>query len=253
MTERLSILERIAAATGDVGVLQKDAKNDHDNYSYLSEAAVKRAASEVVSKHRIAPESITYEILSDEWIEQRNGGAMNYVKLRCTLEFAGKPSEGLGCGRDYGDKAIYKAQTGALREAWKGRLGIATGGDPEKPDDTSGVQHDTPQGARGARRGGSARAWVPKWPSFGDDAGKTISDASDETLRGVVDAMSKDRALSDPKWGDKNRKTLDAALAELESRSGGDSVTSGLRDHVDAQQDANPDWGMGDYPPPIED
>lgn len=172
------LLERIAAATADVGVLSKDKSNRHDGYDYLSEEAVKRAVQSAIAKHLIAPDSITYEVLSDEWLDGRKA-AMNYVKLRCVLHWGTTRVEGLGCGRDYGDKALMKAQTSALREAWKTRLTIPTGNDPEKADDSTDERHDDAPAQRG-KGGGGVR--LPNMAWLGEHANKPIKDVPSEML-----------------------------------------------------------------------
>lgn len=159
-TEATSVLSRIAQATKSVGVLGKDRTNNHDNYSYLSEEAVKQAVQKVIAEFDIAPSGIGFKILSDDWRSGRQA-EVNLIKLVCRLEWPdGTFCEGLGSGRDYGDKALLKAQTSAVREAWKNRLTIPTGMDPEKPDERP--SDNRPQGNRGNARDNGQRPSGPK-------------------------------------------------------------------------------------------
>lgn len=135
MSAPASLSSRFAQAIGALGRLQKDKRNDHARYDYLSEEAVKAAVGKVVAEHDLAPSSITFEILLDEYRAAKQG-EQNIVKVRAVLEWDGARCEGLGCGIDYGDKAILKAQTSAIREAWKNRFIIATGHDPEADIET---------------------------------------------------------------------------------------------------------------------
>ncbi len=147
MTEPIAsdILKRFAQATASVGVLGKDRTNKHDNYSYLSEEAVKQAAQKAIADFELAPNDIELEIISNDWRVAKSGGEMNYVNVRCILRWTGVGKcEGLGSGRDYGDKALLKAQTAAVREAWKNRFTIPTGMDPEK-DDRAPARQDPPR------------------------------------------------------------------------------------------------------------
>lgn len=142
--------ERLAHALASVGTVEKDRTNRHEGYDYQSEAAIKLAAQRALGAHGLAPDKVAFEILSDEWrMSTKTGIEYNMVKVRCTVVVAGSPAEGLGCGRDYGDKALMKAQTSAVREAWKNLFVIPSiGGDPEEDsfDDSQahGPRRDTP-------------------------------------------------------------------------------------------------------------
>lgn len=127
--------ERFSVAIGKMGRLEKDKRNEHSRYDYLSEEAVKAAVSKAVAEHNLAPSRITFEVIADEWRSAKQGEA-NIVKVRAVLCWGEDRVEGLGCGIDYGDKAILKAQTAAIREAWKNRFIIATGHDPEADEET---------------------------------------------------------------------------------------------------------------------
>lgn len=150
------LLERVAAATKSVGVLKADKKNTHGGYEYLSEVAVKVAAQKVIAEHNIAPQSITFDVLSDVMVDMKNGGQANQIKVRCTLSWEDGKSQvqGLGCGQDYNDKALMKAQTAAIREAWKARLTLPSDADPEA--DTS-TDNDVPATRGRAASGNSSR------------------------------------------------------------------------------------------------
>jgi len=149
---------RFAHAIGALGRLQKDKRNEHSRYDYLSEEAVKAAVSKVVAEFDLAPFKTRFEVLSDVWRAAKQG-EQNIIKLRCILEWAGdQVCEGLGCGIDYGDKAILKAQTSAIREAWKNRFIIATGHDPEADEETdkAGPSKSEPAPAPAPKRGAKA-------------------------------------------------------------------------------------------------
>ena len=123
--------ERIAAVMRQVGGIRKDKRNQHANYDYLSEEAVKRAVQRAMCEVGIVPTSVTYEILSDAEVAAKKGGTQNLVKVKAVITFGAHRYEGLGAGIDYGDKALMKAQTAAIREAWKTALVIPSGNDPE--------------------------------------------------------------------------------------------------------------------------
>lgn len=204
------ILTRVAKATASVGVLGKDRTNTHDGYDYLSEAAVKRAVQQAIAEFDIAPQSIHFEVLSDEWRDARSGQA-NYVKIRCILTWNDESfAEGLGCGRDYGDKAILKAQTAAVREAWKNRLTIPTGEDPEKDDARAPRSNDRarpaprPQQRQAApQQARKPASTPPPKPSNGNgEAPKPSKLENDLTISLIAELNKRERPADLKDWAD---------------------------------------------------
>lgn len=147
-----------AKAIGSMGRIAKDKRNEHSRYDYLSEEAVKAEVRKVVAEHGLDPKITTFEVLSDEY-RQAKQGEQNIVKVRAVLEWdGGIRCEGLGCGIDYGDKAILKAQTSAIREAWKNRFIIATGHDPEADEATDQAGPSKPSTAPRQSKPSKAKA-----------------------------------------------------------------------------------------------
>ena len=100
------------------GILPKGAHNDYDNYDYFSEAQYKELFTELFSKHGI-------EIIIDEadygtfdGTDKQPFGRV--VTLACTLididTGYAETSRHTGEGLDRGDKAGYKATTGAIKK-----------------------------------------------------------------------------------------------------------------------------------------
>lgn len=116
------------------GVMQKDKSNKFDNYNYFSEAGYKKLFTELFSK-------VGLELSSDvENVErytvegkQSNG---RFVRMRFILSDIdtgySETSTVCGEGFDKGDKALYKAYTGALKYYLADTFMVATGDDPEK-------------------------------------------------------------------------------------------------------------------------
>jgi hypothetical protein len=135
-----TLVHKILEAGASVGRLEKDKRNDHFKYDYLSEEAVKAAANRACSESGVWPKSIRISPYSDEMVTGKRGST-NLVKCKATIEFDdGIVYEGLGSGMDQGDKALMKAQTAALREAWKNCLIIASGHDPEEEPNGNGQE-----------------------------------------------------------------------------------------------------------------
>lgn len=140
----------LAGAAMAIGRLAKDKRNAHGGYEYLSEEAVKAAVRREVAGRGFLPEKIHFELLSD--VVAPYGAKQtpaNTIKVRCTITIDGREIEGLGAGVDYADKALLKAQTAAVREAWKNLLVIATGHDPEADErvDADAPDATAPEGA----------------------------------------------------------------------------------------------------------
>lgn len=248
-----STLALVARATGEIRTQAYDSTNTHDGYSYLSEQRVKELAREAIAKHGLAPSGVAVRILSDEWVEAKGGGKRNLIKVVCRLEWDGGAvyCEGLGSGVDYGDKALMKAQTSAVREAWKNRLTIASGDDPEQDGEAEdelppvapverAPEREQRQEPKQRSQGGSQRgSRVPTVP-FGRNKGKAIDDPTVEyrDLQYLAEAAQKSiRDPSKAKFKEQNRAFLDAIHIEMENRN----------------RESNPTYGAEDREPPDDD
>ena len=122
------------------GVLKKQGHNEYDHYSYFSEAQYKRLFTELFSKFglELKFDEIAYDTFEGTG-KQANG---RFIKLVFSLidistgfyEESSITSEGL----DKGDKAGYKAYTGAVKYYLATTFLVATGDDaeaesPDKP------------------------------------------------------------------------------------------------------------------------
>lgn len=136
-----SNLRKALSKKGKIG---KDKKNTYDKYTYFSEAGYKELFTELFSSNGL--ELSTTEI---ETIEIQGTNNMPFGR-RVTLEFTltdietgyCETSRFSGEGMDKGDKAIYKAYTGALKYYFASTFNVATGDDPEK---------DSPDGEKAPR------------------------------------------------------------------------------------------------------
>ena len=119
------------------GILPKGAHNDYDNYDYFSEAQYKELFTELFSKHGV-------ELIIDEsdygtfdGTDKQPFGRV--VTLACTLididTGYSETSRHTGEGLDRGDKAGYKATTGAIKKFLSSTFLVATKDDPEREDD----------------------------------------------------------------------------------------------------------------------
>ena len=122
---------KIRKALKEKGILPKGAHNDYDNYEY------KELFTELFSEYGV-------ELLIDEinyanfdGTEKQPFGRI--VTLACTLIDTdtgyGETSHHTGEGLDRGDKAGYKATTGAIKKFLSSTFLVATKDDPEREDD----------------------------------------------------------------------------------------------------------------------
>lgn len=121
------------------GVLQKDSINTYDNYKYFSEAQYKKLFTELFSKVRLELKFTELAYDTFEGSAKQSNGRMprlEFTLFDCETGFYEKTCI-TGEGIDKGDKAGYKAYTGALKYYLANTFMVATGDDPEKetPDE----------------------------------------------------------------------------------------------------------------------
>ena len=138
---QLNLRQKLAEVRRRIGYVQKRGHNERFNYSYVTAADIAGAVGDLLSQLGVVVvpslESISYEPM-------RNGGGQveRMARVIMTYTFTDVdtaeavtvkvPGEGL----DVGDKAPYKAMTGALKYALLQSFLLATGDDPEdeRPD-----------------------------------------------------------------------------------------------------------------------
>jgi hypothetical protein len=116
------------------GVLKKGGKNDFDHYSYFSEAQYKELFTDLFSKHGLELKfsEISYEAFEGTG-KNANGRLAKLEFDLIDIESGFSESTVItGEGMDKGDKAGYKAYTGALKYYLADTFMVATGDDAEK-------------------------------------------------------------------------------------------------------------------------
>ena len=116
------------------GVLKREGSNTFDKYKYFTEAQYKTLFTELLSEHNLELKfnEIEYETFSGT--EKQANGRMPKLVFRLTDCETGFYEESTitGEGIDKGDKAGYKAYTGALKYYLANTFLVATGDDPER-------------------------------------------------------------------------------------------------------------------------
>lgn len=120
-----------------VGQISKDKKNAQQNYEYLSDDAIASAVQAAMAKAGLALTMPKIDEFVETEVQTKSGGVLHCVRVRCVFGLAdadnGATEEGVvyGFGMDSGDKAIYKAMTGARKYFFRLAFGIGTGNDAE--------------------------------------------------------------------------------------------------------------------------
>lgn len=118
----------------EIDYIQKDKTNTFDHYEYASEKAVKISVRPILVKHRVVPQ---INITSLKTIILENSKQPIFTEAMFDYAFwdadSGECLKGTfaGSGQDRGDKALYKAITGAIKYMLTSELLIVTGDDPE--------------------------------------------------------------------------------------------------------------------------
>ena len=116
------------------GILPKAGLNEFDRYKYFSEAQYKELFTELFSEHGLELSFNELEYGTFEGTDKQANGRM--VKLEFYLYDIDtgfyETTVITGEGIDKGDKAGYKAYTGALKYFLADKFMVATGDDPEK-------------------------------------------------------------------------------------------------------------------------
>ena len=116
------------------GILKKDKTNNFDNYNYFSEAQYKALFTELFSKNKLELKfnELEYGMFDTASEKQPNGRLpkIEFTLFDCDTGFYEKTTI-TGEAIDKGDKAGYKAYTGALKYYLADTFMVATGDDPE--------------------------------------------------------------------------------------------------------------------------
>ena len=136
-------------ALKEKGILKKGATNTYDKYSYFSEAQYKELFTELFSKHGLELNFTELEYTTFEGSEKQANGRMPKLEFYLIDVETGffETTVITGEGIDKGDKAGYKAYTGALKYFLADKFMVATGDDPEKDSPDNKMNNKKPSGA----------------------------------------------------------------------------------------------------------
>lgn len=121
-------------ALKEKGVMAKDKNNTFDHYNYFSEAGYKLLFTELFSEYGLELTSSEIEYKQFNGINEKmpNGRIVTFEFTLTDIDTGFfEVSKVSGEGLDKGDKAGYKADTGALKYYLANTFMVATGDDPE--------------------------------------------------------------------------------------------------------------------------
>lgn len=154
-TTPLTLEQKMVEIRKRCGYVQKDATNGGQGYTYASAEAVLSKVREAANEHAIMTQSnVSLVHMSVE-------EGVTIAAVHMTLVFSDGSGakvvfQGLGQGKDKGDKAVMKANTAALKYALASGLLISWGDDPEADASTD---KDTPPTSK---RGGGRKSETTK-------------------------------------------------------------------------------------------
>ena len=168
MTKNIST--KLLKVQSNLKTIKKTGYNNHQKYSYATEQDINDVIRPELAKNNIA------HVWSVENVELLKDGqfAIATVLHTFTDTDSGESVQikSVGTGADKGDKAVYKAYTGASKYAFAKMFLIDTDDDPEKDTITApSTSTNTSSKPTGGMLGGSKPA--PKTSSFGSTINKT--------------------------------------------------------------------------------
>lgn len=139
MTEPKKLVSKLAKVMKEVQYIEKRGYNKFHKYNYATESDVSEKVREVLAENCVIMMPDVVEHTTREHKNQRgNTEYIATVKMKFTF-IDGETGEqisihSIGEGQDAGDKAVYKAITGATKYALMKAFMIPTGDDPEADD-----------------------------------------------------------------------------------------------------------------------
>jgi len=130
------LVAAVAQVMGEFRGVEKSGVNTFHKYKYASDADLLWTLKPLLAKHGLAFFLVDWQLVSQSEIKTRNGAVERLVDLNVRYRLAHKSGQWVticapGSGQDPGDKAHYKAMTGALKYALRQSFAVPTGDDPE--------------------------------------------------------------------------------------------------------------------------
>ena len=117
------LAKKLIEVMKDCSVVAKSGVNSSQNYKYTTTADVMEKVNAALTKHGIAS-IVNPEIVDFREYTTSKGNAASLATVKVTISLVDAESgesctiSGLGSGQDFGDKAVMKAQSAAIKYAY---------------------------------------------------------------------------------------------------------------------------------------
>jgi hypothetical protein len=131
-----SLTKAVCAVMAGFRGVEKSGKNSFHGYKYASDADILWMLKPLLAEHGLSVMLVGFEVIHTGEVKTNNGKTERLLDLCVTYRLAHTSGQWVlvqspGSGQDPGDKAHYKAMTGALKYALRQTFAIPTGDDPE--------------------------------------------------------------------------------------------------------------------------
>ena len=135
-TVKLTLRQKLVQVYAKIDHVEKSGTNAKQNYKFVRSADVLHTVRKALLELGIYAQT-NFELLGTYDIATNSGGKMHTATVRATIMLHDTDTDeiisisGLGDGADSGDKGIYKAQTGAVKNALRNAFLVPDEEDPE--------------------------------------------------------------------------------------------------------------------------
>ena len=135
---KLTLVQKLVKVYEEVDHVEKRGKNAAQDYKYVKAGDLAHAVRNALLKLNVYAQAVFSDVRPWNFTTS-SGKSQNAFDVLCTLTFidGDNPegtkyiSTGIGSGADFGDKGIFKAQTGALKYALRNAFLVPDDTDPE--------------------------------------------------------------------------------------------------------------------------
>lgn len=142
-----TLAQRLINVAAKVARVPKRGWNDFGKYHYATESDVTDAIREALIENSVLLEQSIDDVTSMDGKKSAIVITKHTFTFRCAVTGQTQASVWFGAGSDSGDKALYKAYTGAMKTFLLKRFLIPTGDDPEDEKPEKPARQTTPSSA----------------------------------------------------------------------------------------------------------
>jgi ERF superfamily protein len=218
-TPKLNLRQKLIQIYNELDHVDKMGDNTKQHYKFVRAADVMRPIRAAFAKWGIYAEP-NFEYIGSYDIKTNSGGNMHTATVKAVIVLFDADSDetktisGLGDGADSGDKGIFKAQTGALKNALRNGTLLPDEGDPNGGD----PEADSNVDERTNFQSYTHPASTTEIPDF--------QEAQRQVMRPTAAVAPKTTAASAPVWDGPNPP---APSTETRTSSGANAVVAPLK------------------------